>query len=475
LARIDIASLVFLSTLAVTFGAAFFARMRASQNGPDEELAGRRLNRWLIGLSAGTTGNSGFVVTGAVGLGYVGGAHWLMLAISWLVGDLVYWSIFPARLNRVARESRAITLSDMLTSNLNGKAAQAISFLVAAILVAFLSTYTAAQWLAGKKFLSGMFSFSDYTALLLFAGTIILYSTLGGFRGSIYTDFVQAIIRIVGTAIALAAVSWYAIADSDSFYRNIASAGPGFFELFPDSTTTSILGFILGYAAAAVGFGLGQPQIVSRYMAGSSPEETKRAMWIYIFFLQFTWLAMTAFGMILRGVMPGIADPEAGLSLFFRQNITPVVTGIIFADVFATIASTSNGILVVMAQTFVRNILPIGKKSAASEKIKITAVTFALGLVTIGLSMLLPGNVFSIAIDSVSEIAAGLAGAVMIKVLGWRHTAGSLLVAIIGGIGSALLWKALGYDAIFNEAGVGMLASITGSWIYSRWTSAQTA
>src|SRR6185369_8397500 len=134
----------------------------------------------------------------------------------------------------------------------------------------------------------------------------------------------------------------------------------------------------------------------------------------YIFFLQFTWLAMTAFGMILRGVMPGIADPEAGLSLFFRQNITPVVTGIIFADVFATIASTSNGILVVMAQTFVRNILPIGKKSAASEKIKITAVTFALGLVTIGLSMLLPGNVFSIAIDSVSEIAAGLAGAVMI-------------------------------------------------------------
>ncbi len=60
---------------------------------------------------------------------------------------------------------------------------------------------------------------------------------------------------------------------------------------------------------------------------------------------------MTVFGMALRGVMPAIADPETGLSLFHRSNTGPLITGIIAADVFATIAATSNSLLVALAQT----------------------------------------------------------------------------------------------------------------------------
>lgn len=58
---------------------------------------------------------------------------------------------------------------------------------------------------------------------------------------------------------------------------------------------------------------------------------------------------MTLFGVLLRGVMPGISDPEAGLSVFFTSNLGPIVTGIV-ADIFATIAATSNSLLVAMVQ-----------------------------------------------------------------------------------------------------------------------------
>ena len=63
-----------------------------------------------VGLSAGATANSGFVVTGAVGLGYTMGAQWLVLPLAWLLGDVVFWSIFPNRINEVGRTASASTL-----------------------------------------------------------------------------------------------------------------------------------------------------------------------------------------------------------------------------------------------------------------------------------------------------------------------------------------------------------------------------
>ena len=460
-----VAGWIFVAAVGLTFGAALVGRVRARAETSDEDLAGRSLNRWIIGLSAGTAANSGFIVTGAVGLGYSGGVQWILLPLSWLLGDLVFWSLFPDRLNRMSRAAHATTLSELLTFNISGKWAAAIAILVSILLVVFLSTYTAAQWLAGRKFLAGVFQLSDLSALLLFALTIVGYSSLGGFRGSVYTDLIQALIRIIGTIVALVAVTAFALSNRQAFSSNLASAGDGFLYLLPNGTLLGFIGFVLGYAAAAIGFGLGQPQIVSRYFAGSSPQETKAARWVYIGFVQFTWIAMTLFGVLLRGVMPGISDPETGLSVFFQQHVTAVATGIIFADVYATVASTSNGILVATSQTFLRDVLFRRRKPHEITHTGMTIATLLLGGISILLSLVLPGNVFSIAIGSVSKIGAGVAGPVMIKILSWRHSGPSLLVAILSGIVTAFVWSYLGYDSSLNAALVGIAASLVANWI----------
>ena len=464
MSHLGLASLVFALTLALTYGAALLARAQAKP-GAEEDLAGRSLNRWLIGLSAGTTGNSGFIVTGAVGLGYAGGVHWLLLPLGWLVGDLVYWSVFPARLNRLARASGAVTVSELLAHGLSGRAAKLLSATVALVLIVFLGVYASAQWLAGEKFLSGVFQLSETTALVAFGLTIVAYSSLGGFRGSVYTDVVQAVIRLIGTGVALGAVIWFALRAPAAFARNIAAAGPDFLTLFADGAIVPALGFIAGFAGAAVGFGLGQPQIVSRYFAGASPEETQAARWIYIGFLQSTWIAMTVFGIVLRGVMPGVEDPETGLSVFFVANMGAVLTGIIFADVFATIASTANGILVAIAQTLRRDLLAgVFGVQREFSLVAMTVLTFFIGVATIAASFVLPGNVFTLALEAVSKIGAGLAGPMMIKLFGWRHSASSLLAAILAGIGAAYAWTWLGYAGAFNEAGIGIACSLLMNW-----------
>jgi sodium/proline symporter len=326
-------------------------------------------------------------------------------------------------------------------------------------MVFLLGTYVSAQWLAGRKFLAGAFNIPDWWALALFSGTIIVYSALGGFRGSVYADMVQSIIRLVGTILALGAVVYIALQNQESFQANIQSAGPGFLSFFADSSMVSAIGFVAGWAAAAIGFGLGQPQIVSRYMAGASPEETRAAWWIYIGFLQFTWIAMTGFGVLLRGVMPGIADPEAGLSVFIASHFGAILTGIILADVYATIASTSNGILVSISQVVQHDVIESNSAMRMSKR-SIQVMTIALGLATIALSFSLPGNVFTVVVGAASMLGAGVGGAALIKVLGLRHTGMSLLATIVVGLVSAYCWKVSPYGSIANEAGVGILAGL---------------
>ena len=295
------------------------------------------------------------------------------------------------------------------------------------------------------------------------------YSSLGGFRGSIYTDAVQGIVRLVGTVVALAAVGLAAHAQPAQFMANLRAAGDDFLTPFPSGTSaTAVLAFFVGFAMAAVGFGLGQPQIISRYMAGRSPQETRSAAWIYIGFLQFTWISMTCFGMALRGVMPGIADPEQGLSIFLRGSVTPLLAGILIADVYATIASTSNGVLVAIGQLLHRDVMPLLRRQARPAQVTPWRTILLAGVLTVLLAEVLPGSVFSLALGSVSKIGAALAAAVIVKLFGWRHSAGSLLIAVTLGFACALGWSALGYSNGFNEAGVGMIAGLVANHLAAR-------
>jgi Na+/proline symporter len=450
-----IAELIFVAALALTFGGAALARHHTRQARQAEGAAHLKLNKWLVGLSAGTTGNSGFVVTGAVGLGYLHGAYWLLLPLGWLLGDAVFWYVFPARLNALGRKSGANTLTRLVTWGLEGRLAGILTVLLSLLILLGLGGYTVAQWLAGQKFLAGAFGLPGPAALALFGLMIIGYSVVGGFRGSVYTDTVQAFIRLGGTVLALGAVTYGAHAMGEVFWANLQAAGPGFLDLTGGKGLASAGGFALGFAGAAVGFGLGQPQMVARYLAGKSPQETRDAWWIYIGFIQFTWLAMTVFGLVLRGVMPGIPDPEAGLSVFFGSHLGAVATGLIAADVFATIASTSNGIVVAMAQTLFYDLAP-----RLRLKLPFAAWTLLVGAVTLAAALASGGSVAGIILGGIGFMSAALATPVLIKTLGLRHSGASLLAATLVGAGAATVWLVMGLDGAFNAAGIGMAAGL---------------
>jgi Na+/proline symporter len=455
---LDLSIAIFAVALLGTFVVSYLGRQHARRMEAGA-LAGQRLNKWLVGLSAGATANSGFVVTGAVGLGYTMGAQWLVLPLAWLLGDVVFWSIFPNRINDAGRTATASTLTDVVVHGLAPGYRRGLKVLVAVIVLTCLGGYVSAQWLAGQKFLQGAFDFGSTLSLVVFAALIVVYTSLGGFRGSVYADTLQAVIRVVGTVIAMSAAAVVASRNSDLFWHNIETAGPGFLQLFPQHSLFAGVMAVAGFAAASIGFGLGQPQMVTRYLAGASPTETRSAWWIYMGFVQSTWIAMTVFGMMLRGIMPSIADPETGLSLFHRSTTGPVITGIIVADIFATIAATSNSLLVAMAQTWKFDLLGRPSMRQGLQQELWQPVAF-LGALTMAVSMTLHTTVVNLALTSVSLMGAGLAPAMMVRVLGWRHSGRSLVLAVLVGIATAALWRMQGLGGTLNEAAPGIMAGL---------------
>lgn len=453
----SVALIVFAITIVLAFAFSVFGRMQARRHG-GEAVSSQKLNRWLVGLSAGATANSGFVVAGAVGLGYTFGVHWVALPLAWFLGDLVFWTFFPKRINEAGQRVGANTVADLITASLGSNQARKIRRLIAVIVIACLSGYTAAQWLAGEKFVTGAFGLPAEAALFIFAAIIVSYTVIGGFRGSVYTDSYQAVLRLLATTVALVAVFLVASRDYPAFKAQIEAAGPSFLMLFPDMSVGAAIAFVAGYAAAALGFGLGQPQVLTRYMSASSPEEAQKAKWIYIFFVQYTWIAMTVFGVVLRGVMPRLSDGETGLAAFFTAEMPPILTGIIIADIFATIAATANSLIVAMAQTARFDLVGSeGSKSAAGSLV-IPAIIVGIG--TMALSYLIEGSVVTLALSSVAIMGAGLAPSVLAQLLDWRPGFVAIIFSIAVGTVVAVFWKVLGFDTTLNEALPGILAGL---------------
>jgi sodium/proline symporter len=465
-----LAEAFFIVTLLATFLASALGR-RWSKGRTTDGLYNQQLNRWLIGLSAGATANSGFVVTAAVGIGYSDGLRWVMLPLAWLLGDIVFWLIFPQRINETGRRLKATTISELLTGGTSDGARSVLRIVTSLVVILSLSLYLSAQWLSGQKFLAGAFGVPSLVALALFAGLIVVYTAIGGFRGSVYADSFQAVVRLLATTVILIVAVEFARADQKTFTDNLRLAGDGFLQLFPPN----LVGFVLGFACAGLGFGLGQPQIVSRYLAGANPAETQSAWWIYIGFVQFTWIGMTVFGVLLRGIMPNISDPEAGLSVFFQQHLVGIVVGVIVADIFATIAATSNSILVAISQAVTHDL--ISKKTDRNSESLIPFVVVAIGGATMALSLIISGahSVLNLVLSAVAFMAAGLAAPVMVKVLNWRNSGLSLLVSCIAGLLTAVVWKYLGLSSLINEAAPGIAVGLVSHWVVIALTTGQRA
>ncbi|NET83189.1 MAG: hypothetical protein F6J94_15025 [Moorea sp. SIO1F2] len=88
---------------------------KSSDNTESDYLLGSRsFGKVFVGLSAGATGNSGWIMIGTVGMAYSMGVSALLMVIAWFLGEVTFWTFFPDKINQISRKQNSQTIPEFL-------------------------------------------------------------------------------------------------------------------------------------------------------------------------------------------------------------------------------------------------------------------------------------------------------------------------------------------------------------------------
>ncbi len=446
-------SFCFFILLMVTVGAISSLRKKGT---PDDYLmAGRTHGKFMIALSGAASAASGFIMIGAVGAGYNMGLVAVLMPISWFLGDFIFWTFWPARINLQARDTETSTVPEFISYTSTGKRDTGIRKLLAIVSIVFVGLYAVGQFLAAGKAVHAVFDISMAPAIILTAIVILAYSAKGGLHSSIPTQFVQALLMLLTTT-GMFVFALVLGGGPDEIINQLRVIDPDLLAFDGGRGYILLVIFIFGFACAAFTFDIGQPQLLVRIMAAKSPDEASRSRWIYLSFMQITWVSMTLFGMMMRVLLPDIADAEQALPLFARENTHPIITGALMAGIFAAIASTLDAQLLVLSSAIGVDVLPkfyrrMTEKYGVRYQVFVTGVT-AMVVALFAISIIGNASVFTVIVFSATALGVSVGCAMFISISGWRTSAAAMSAGVLSGVLTALIWRYFGLSNYLLEA-----------------------
>lgn len=451
--------------MAVGIVAAF--RTRATEM--DYTLGGRTMGPVLVGLSAGATGNSGFIMFGAVGFGYSFGLIGLLLPLGIFLGELIYWSWLPARVNSASVKSNTATVPQLVASVLPEQDQRLVRILLALFILVLIGSYASAQFYAAGKALENGLGLSTSSGILLGALIILSYCTGGGFRASVWTDLVQAGVIVIVT---LGALTWVTVQ-----LGGVATVLSGIDALDTAGTWATLAAtpmdiflFLAGFTIFGFGFSLSQPQLLVRIFAARDSRSAARAKWTYLGFSYLTHGCMIIFGVMLRLYLPDLDDPEQGLMMFSNQALSPWLIGIVMAGIFSAIASTADSQMLVISSTVQHDLLP-GVWSRTPPRLQrayLYGVTIVSGLLLTTVALLNSATIFQLVIFSISILASTLGPVLLLLLLNKPLSRNGIVAGLIAGAAVAISWNASGLGAIINETAPGFAVGLAANWFFGK-------
>ena len=429
------------------------ASKKSDNTEADYLLGNRSFGKVVVGLSAAATGNSGWIMVGAVGLAYTTGVSSLLMVVASFLGELVFWSFFPDKINQLSIEQGSQTIPEFLgTTVRKPQGKRLITQLVALITVVFIGAYTSGQFAAAAKTLNVFFGVDPKIGAFIAAGSIMMYCVTGGLRASIWTDVVQAFVVVFVSLGMLVAVT-FAGGGASEIISTLREIDPSLLDIAHGLNFGTFLALMVGFFFFGFGFDISQPQVLVRLLAGRTPEETKQARWTYLAYVYFTWTAMVLFGIACRALIPDLNDPEQALPFYAMQNFPPILVGIVLAGVFSVIASTADSQLLVCSSALARDVSPsFHHRMSRKYGVKYEqAATFFVGIVAVIATVSISSTVFALIFFASGAVAGSLGPAMLIVLLKRRSNHLALSATILTGLAMTIVWSILGYSNIMYE------------------------
>lgn len=335
--------------LMVLIGLKFYKK---NDNLSDFILGGRQLNSWVAAMSAQASDMSGWLLIGLPGTAYIlyeGTLEAIWTAVGLWLGTYLNWLFVAKRLRQyTAASGDAITLPDFFENRFRDS--KHILRLVSGVfIVIFFLVYTSSQFAAGGKLFNTIFGVDYVYGLIIGAVIILAYTTMGGFNAVCVTDTIMGLTMFFALII-VPVVTIGNIGGMDALRTRLAELTPESLGFFPEKNGN--VNFML--LGSALGWGLGyfgQPHILARFMAISSPEQIKKSRTIAMIWVTVTLTTAVIIGIVGKAYISDLTDGERVYMELINNMFNPVIAGLLMTAILAAIMSTASSQLLVAASS----------------------------------------------------------------------------------------------------------------------------
>ena len=472
LSVIDKIIIVFFFVLVLTIG--FAVSKRSSKNTSEYFLSGRTLPWWLLGLSMVATTfstDTPNLVTDIVRTNGVSGNWvWWVFLLTGLLTVFVYAKLW--------RRSDVATDMEFYELRYSGKAGRFLrGFRSVYLGIIFNVLAMAGVTLAAIKIGAIMLDLSAIETVLYAGGVTLIFSTAGGFRGVVYTDFIlffTAMAGSIGAAVYL--VNLPEVGGVSSIISNEAISEK--ISMFPDLSDKETLWTLLiipfavqwwssWYPGAEPG---GGGYIAQRMLAAKNENH---ALGATLFFnvmhyalRPWPWIIVALASLIvypdlasLSEAFPNISEDKLGQDLAYPAMLTLLPTGLlglVLASLISAYMSTISTHLN-WGSSYVVNdfyLQLINKNASQKELVNVGRFSVVILMIISSVIAILLTNAYQL-FDIILMFGAGTGSIFILRWFWWRINAWSEIAAMLSsGIISIALTNESLFNLIFNDDGL---------------------
>ncbi len=464
LSLIDKSIIIFFFVLVLAIG--FAVSKRSSKSTSEYFLSGRTLPWWLLGLSMVATTfstDTPNLVTDIVRTNGVSGNWvWWVFLLTGLLTVFVYAKLW--------RRSDVSTDMEFYELRYSGKAGRFLrGFRSIYLGIIFNVLAMAGVTLAAIKIGAIMLDLSAIETVLYAGGVTLIFSTAGGFRGVVYTDFIlffTAMAGSIGAAVYL--VNLPEVGGIDSVINNESIADK--ISMFPDLTDKETLWTLLiipfavqwwssWYPGAEPG---GGGYIAQRMLAAKNENH---ALGATLFFnimhyalRPWPWIIVALASLVvfpdiasLSEAFPNISEDKLGQDLAYPAMLTLLPTGLlglVLASLISAYMSTISTHLN-WGSSYVVNdfyLQLINKNATQKELVNVGRLSVVILMIVSSIIAISLTNAYQL-FDIILMFGAGTGSIFILRWFWWRINAWSEIAAMLS---SGIISIALTNESIFN-------------------------
>ena len=432
----------------------FGARFRKSQSDVrDYFLGGRTAPWWALACSIVATETSTLTIIGTPGIAFTGNLGFLQLVLGYLVARVILCVVLIPQYF----QGEFYTAYQLLEKRFGLRMRRAAA-------VVFMGTRALAEGVrisAIGKVVSVAFGTGERLSIGIVAVLTLFYTFEGGMRAVIWTDVIQFVLYLSGSAAAFVLLL-HKIPGGWTGVTHAAAAAGGKLSVFNFSLSltqsyTFWSGLIGGTFLTMASHGTDQT-IVQRLLAARSERDSKKALLSsgVIILVQFSLFLVIGVMLFVYAQhvawMPAGGDPDRMFPEFIVRDMPAGLAGLVLASIFAIAMSNASGSLNSLAsssmmdlRTPFRSGAPANVGSdvagAASPQVSLRRsrqMTLVWGAVLVGLGLVKWGPVLVAGLTIASITYGGLLGVFLLGTWNRRANESGALAGFVAGIASVI-------------------------------------